>query len=124
MRGIQMETVVELEVYSPRWGHNDTYTFTLKHEFMDISMQGRSARCSWRENRNPEWSGEPLQNIFENDSIYPPAIFQKLVEYVWKEWRSKNITDQKAETEFVELATWLNAITKSKPQTDFWKKYF
>ena len=87
-------------------------------------MQVRKAKCTWRENQDPEWSGESLQRIFHNDSIYPPAIFQDLVEYAWKEWRSGEIDDAQVKIELNELADWLNAITEAKPNTEFWGKYF
>lgn len=119
-----MKTVVELRIYSPRWGHDDTYTFTLTRESMEISMQVRSAKCRWRENLDPEWSGETLEQIMNNDSIYPPAIFQSLVEHVWKEWRKSEINDGQVNAELNELATWLNIITRAKPDTEFWHKYF
>jgi len=59
-----------------------------------------------------------------NDSIYPPTIFQHLDEHAWKEWRNREINDDQAKAERNELATWLNVITHAKPATNFWKKCF
>ena len=119
-----MSLTVDLRIFSPRWGHEDTYSVKLDRDFMEIAVQARKARAKWRDNRDPEWSGESIQRIMRNDHIYPPAVTQDLFEHVWKEWRSGKITDQVAETELQELATWLNAVTRAKPNTEFWNSYF
>jgi hypothetical protein len=44
-----MDTVtVELEIYSPRWGHNDIYKLELKRESLVITQNTRSAKCTVR----------------------------------------------------------------------------
>jgi hypothetical protein len=118
------ETSVELEIYSPRWGHEDTYTIHLTRDVMTITMQVRVAKCTWRENVNPEWSGKTLEGILNNDMIYPPSILQDLIERAWKAWRDGEIDSVQVDTELQELGAWLNTVTKSKPRTDFWKRYF
>lgn len=119
-----METVVELQIYSPRWGHSDTYTFEMAREQMKISMGPRSTTCTWRENLDPLWGGEQLHDILRNDSIYPPEIFQSLIEHAWKSWRNGELDDQGVRTELQVVVEWLNKITEAKPRTDFWRKYF
>ncbi len=119
-----MQTVINIRLFSPRWGHEDTYTITLASEFMEITMQTRHCKCVWQENTDPLWSGEPLIRILQNDSIHPPAIIQNLFEHLWEEWRIGNIDSFQAEVELIELADWLNEITKAKPKSEFWKKYF
>ena len=59
-----------------------------------------------------------------NDSIYPPKVIQNLFEHVWYEWRYENISDQQAKDELEEIAKWVNKVTDSKPNTEFWSKYF
>ena len=78
----------ELEIFSPRWGHKDTYKLELTRESLLITQGPRSAKSTWRENLDPEWSGEKLEDILRNDSIYPPGIFQDLVEHAWLSWRN------------------------------------
>lgn len=119
-----MNTVVELKIFSPRWGNNDTFIFSLDCDSMEINMQGRNAKCRWLEDSDPEWSGEPLKHIMSNDKIYPPEIFQGLIEHAWKEWRNGEINDEQVKVELNELASWLNIITQAKPATEFWRKYF
>ena len=115
---------VELEIYSPRWGHEDTYKIELERDFMEITMQVRKSRATWSETTDPIWSDETLEVIMTNDSISPPAAIQDLFERAWKSWRGGEITDQEVEVELKLLADWLNTITKSKPSSDFWRKYF
>ncbi|MBU0712828.1 hypothetical protein KJ762_02470 [bacterium] len=120
-----MNTTVNLEIFSPRWGHEDTYVVELDQSYMEIRMSARKTRATWRDNLDPEWNTrESIHDIMNNDSIYPPAIIQDLFEHAWLEWRNGNINDQQVNEELQEIATWLNTITRSKPRTDFWSKYF
>ena len=116
--------MLEAQIYSPRWGHDDTYSLDLTQEQLVIRMHAREARCVWREGRDPSWEGEPLEDILRNDSIYPPAIFGQLLEHLWKSWRNGELTPERANEELQEVVGWLNSVTKSKPRTVFWKQYF
>jgi len=115
---------VELEIFSPRWGRNDTYTLAMTRDSLLITMEMRSAGCIWRENLDPEWSGESLVRILGNDSICPPAIFQDLIEHAWKSWRMHELDDSAVNEELQAVAKWLNEITERKPRSEFWRKYF
>lgn len=119
-----MSITLTAEIYSPRWGHNDTYTFELTREAMTISMMAREGKCTWKDSYDPVWTGESLQDMLQNDLIYPPAIFQDLVEHLWTSWRNSEISSTQAQTELHEITSWLNEITKVKPKSDFWSKYF
>jgi len=116
--------IVKLRIFSPRWGHDDTYTVQLEHEFLEIKMQAKTARATWKEMADPEWSGENLTSIMRNDSIYPPAITQDLFEHAWKSWRNGDISEKDVNEELQKLAEWINTITKEKPHSSFWSKYF
>jgi len=115
---------IDISIFSPRWGHEDTYTVKLDKDFMEISMGARKSTAKWRERLDPEWVGEPILSMMQNDHIYPPAITQDLFEHVWKEWRDGQITAQEAENALQEFAKWLNVITHAKPDSEFWNKYF
>jgi hypothetical protein len=119
-----MNTIVELGIFSPRWGHEDTYTVELAQDSMQISMQARRVTATWNDSTDPTWSGESIESIMNNDSIYPPAITQDLFERVWKAWRDGELNDQEAEQELQHIAEWLNVVTKAKPNSEFWRKYF
>lgn len=119
------EITIELNIYSPRWGHTDIYKVVFTRDNLNITTHGkRSTTATWHENRDPEWSGESLEDILRNDSIYPPAVLQSLIEHVWVSWHNGEIDDSTANNELQLIAEWLNKITELKPQSDFWRKYF
>ena len=111
-------------IYSPRWGHEDTYSFIFENDKLTIDFAPRRAYCTWQENHDPKWTGEPFEHMLRNDSICPPDNVSGLVEYIWKAWRNNELNDAAANAELQELVTWLNTITKEKPKTKFWKQYF
>ena len=117
-------TTITAQIYSPRWGHDDNYEFELTPEAMTVSMGIRKSKCVWQENRDPIWQGEPVEAILRNDSIYPPTILPDLLEHLWISWRNGEINESDAQTELDAMINWLNTITKAKPETDFWRKYF
>lgn len=120
----------EIRIYSPRWGHEDTYKIKLDRQQMRIDGVMKHAVCSWVEDRDPKWSGHnegvgnPLENILENDSIYPPTVFVRAIEYAWTEWRDGNLNDQQVQDELQKLCEWVNEVSRSKPKTSFWQKMF
>ena len=117
---------VEIPVYSPRWGHNNTYRISLSREKMQIEFPPRVITCSWVENQDPVWEtlDDSLFEIFENDSIHAPHGFFSALEYAWTNWRNSELDDSEAEKALSVLFDWLNAVTEGKPNTDFWKKWF
>lgn len=117
-------TSLTASIYTPRWGHDDIYTFELSRESMFISHATRQSKCVWRDNRDPEWQGESLESRLQNDSIYPPAILPDLLVHLWTSWRNGKLTDTEAQAELDAVVAWLNALTRAKPRTDFWHKYF
>mgnify|MGYP001810177518 CR=1 FL=1 len=112
------------EIYSPRWGHNDTYVFEFQQDTLTIRFHPRVAICKWQENGDPVWTGEAFEQILRNDSIYPPSILQDLIEHLWMSWRNGDIPVDSVNTELQAIITWLNQITEAKPRTEFWSDYF
>lgn len=115
---------VDLELYSPRWGHDDTYRVDLQPDVMTITMQVRKATCTYQPNADPVWTGEPLSKILRNDSIPPLEQLTNLLEHAWLAWRGGEINDAEVAGELQLLADWINTITKNKPGSPFWKRYF
>lgn len=116
--------ILTANIYSPRWGHDDEYSFDLTLEAMTISRDAQKTKCIWREGLDPEWQGESLENIMRNDNIYPPAILPDLLEYLWRAVRNNELNQAQAQAELNAAADWLNTTTRAKPQTDFWRRYF
>ncbi len=120
----------DVSVFTPRWGHDDTYTVRATRDELTVSAVSKEARCQWVENRDPQWVGHnqtignPLEKILENDSVYPPTVFVRAVEHAWMAWRDATLDDQQFEIELKELVEWLNAVTKAKPESEFWQGVF
>lgn len=117
-------TTFHTRIFSPRWGHEDTYTVDFTQEAMDIRLDHRGARCVWRENLDPEWQGQPLLLLLSNDHIAAPAVFPRMLEYLWQRWRVQELTDQEAGAELQLAVEWLNAVTLAKPRSEFWRGFF
>jgi hypothetical protein len=112
------------QIFSPRWGHEDTYTVELSRKEMIIRRGPQTVRCVHRDGHDPEWQGESLEDILENDSIHPPAVLPRALEYFWRSWRNGEIDDAAAATELAAFVEWLNVMTRAKPRTEFWQRYF
>lgn len=120
----------EICFYSPRWGHEDTYKITMDRQQMRIDGVMKHAICTWVENKNPRWTGHnegignPLQNVLENDSIYPPTVFVRALEHAWTAWRDGKLDDQQVQIEVQQLCDWVNKTSRNRPNTDFWRSIF
>ncbi len=121
------QTSFAVQIYSPSWGQEDRYEITMDREKMTVSLLGITATCSWVESRDPEWSGldattgNPLEQILQNDQIYPPTIFVRALEYAWMAWRDGSLDNQAVFQEVQELCQWVNNVSRSKPTTEFWQ---
>ena len=119
-----------MNLYSPRWGHEDRYEVVATRGDLTFRMGGSLARCDWDEKRGAHWSGyndfagNPLVNMLENDHICPPSVFVRAVEHAWQEWRIGNIDSPKFEREMCILADWVNNVTRHRPRSDFWDAIF
>ncbi len=124
------QTSFKVRLYSPRWGHEDTYEIKLGRQQMRIEHSSKTAVCSRVEGGDPKWSGysenigNPLVNILENDSIYPPTVFVRALEISWIAWRDGRLDDEKLQQEVQQLCVWVNEVSLSKPKTDFWRGVF
>ncbi|WP_111636951.1 hypothetical protein [Marinomonas shanghaiensis] len=114
----------QIEIFSPRWGHNDTYTIKMTNNQMTITAGARSSTAINRPNLDPQWTGEELSRILSNDSITAPDNLKDVLEHAWEEWRNGNIKDPDLQNELEILAAWINAITQHKPKSQFWTNYF
>ncbi len=120
------ETIVELRIFSPRWGHEDTYEIVLTSDSLEIKTPHPSAiaKCNYRERLDSEWVGTDLFSTLRNDAIYAPAVLLEMFVHAWLAWRSNELDDNGVKRELEAIADWLNVISKAKPSTDFWRGYF
>jgi hypothetical protein len=120
-----------VKLHSPRWGTDDPYDIEMDRKQMSVGKLGPSkAILNYVEGRDPEWSGgpfmskHPLVDILENDSIYPPTIFIRALEFAWSAWRNHELDDVEVETEVGKIFDWVNEVSKSRPTTKFWRTKF
>ena len=124
------QTNFEMRLYSPRWGHEDAYHMQLERHQLSVRVLGNRAVCSWVEGFDPEWLGHsggsrnPLEKILENDSIHPPSVFVRALEYAWIAWRDETLDDSQVKAELQALCDWLNTVSRNKPSSDFWRGIF
>jgi len=111
-------------LYSPRWGHEDQYTFVFNMERLTITHGARSCNAVWRSDADPVWSGEDLVQMMQNDGIYPPHGMVDFIEALWKAWRDGRLNNDQPQDELTALAEYINVSTRSLPQTDFWRGIF
>lgn len=121
------EVTLEMHIYTTRWGHADIYDLTFAQEALTISNPSRKATCTWREGLDPEWSKEALSEedsllaMLENDSVYPPSILNRMLERAWFAWRDSEIQADDLQLELNNLSVWLNVVTQTRPQSEFWR---
>lgn len=115
---------LKTRIYTPRYGYEDAYTLEFTQESMTISTEARTTKCVWVESRDPQWTGESLESMLKNDHIYPPAILPRLLEHLWMSWRKGDLSEAEADAELQAVTSWLNEVTRAKPTTDFWRRYF
>lgn len=115
---------LQAKIYSPRWGHDDTYDFDFERDRLRITFKMKAAVCTYRENRDPEWTGTDLNRILEDDSIAPPLKFTAAMENLWGKWRGGELHPNNLAAELQAAIDWLNACTQAKPKTDFWRQFY
>lgn len=132
MKGMPMEhyTSFYVSVFSPRWGHDDDYSFGLRDEEMSVvnrNAPAKKATCTQDENGCCEWtghrntSGNPLVNILADDSIFPPSVFVYAVEAAWRAWADGRLDDKQVRKEVQLLFDWVSWVTQKAPKSDFWR---
>lgn len=92
---------IELQIFSPRWGHDDTYEIELERDHMEIARGANTARADWRDNADPAWSGWTVEGMMGNDSIHPPAVAQRMVPEGLDglaKWRDRRCTSRSGAT--------------------------
>ena len=118
------------KVFSPRWGHEDTYTIMLTRTSLSVALDMRGAECVMHDNGEAEWrgyhrgSGNPLLAILANDSIYAPAVVPEALEWVLGKWHNREASRDELSMAIQELFSWISFTGRQKPASQFWKEYF
>lgn len=104
---------MKLVVYSPRWGHNDTYDVQRTATGWKITFHPKGGDC--------DTLGRPhLFEIFQNDSVPYPHEFGRYMKHLWKKAQELCMSDGEIQEHLDELGIWLQDIAKSEPKGEFW----
>ncbi len=115
-------------IWTPRWGHTDEYTVRMNDKEMTVTQGMQSVRCSLDDNGVCKWDGEngyghPLLRLFNNDSIYPPEVLPRALEWAWEDYRIGS-TKEDLRSGLVELLEWVDSTSRAKPESQFWQGKF
>jgi len=125
-----MQTIIELSIFSPRWGHKDSYEFEFTDEHISLLRGAKEAIAKFDEAGSIVWSGHnvstgnPLLNIMSDDHIYPPVYLIYAIENIWKYWLYNEISEDEFKAEFKKIEPWINDTTNAKPDSEFWNRLF
>jgi hypothetical protein len=124
------EILATFDVYSPRWGHTDGYSFHMTREGFSLQLNTKRAECKLNDDRAAVWSGHnaptgnPLLQIMSDDSIYAPEIVPEALEWVLGKWNRYEAKRETILDALGDLFAWIDHTARAKPSSDFWSEYF
>ena len=125
-----MGITIEANLWSPRWGHDDEYKVTFTQDQVTIVVLKRECSFTNDSEGNLKWinnisrAENPLYEILNNDSIYPPENLIRCIWYLWERWKDHGLSKEFVTEQLESLVEWVNTTTKAKPKTEFWSNYF
>jgi hypothetical protein len=122
---------IEVQVYSPRRGHNDAYTIIFHDDGIKISgHEPKEANCRIIAGSEPHWSGHnegtgnPLLNIMADDQIDAPPVIVMALEYAWAKWNKRAMHHTEITDAIKELFAWVDLVAKNRPKHTLWLEAF
>lgn len=99
---------MKLEVYSRRWGHNDSYTVTHAATGWNVSYLSIGGLC--------DKQGKPyLMENLDHDSINYPEALGEYMEWLWQKVKEQNMTDAEVQEELNKIGLWIQTTEKASP---------
>jgi hypothetical protein len=106
----------------------------IKYEFIFTKSQlivkgDTEIECSYIDEKiGPIWRGginkNPFVHELETNNVFPPSNFIKAIEIAWVDWIRAKLSDSQLKSALISLIDWLNSITKSKPDNNYWADKF
>lgn len=99
---------MHLEVYSRRWGHNDSYRFERTDRGWEIGYVAIGGEC--------DPAGDPY--LYENlvqDGINYPADLGRYLAFVWETARENDLADDEVQEYLDQLGQWIQITEKNTP---------
>ncbi|MFH1108488.1 MAG: hypothetical protein V1790_04720 [Planctomycetota bacterium] len=114
-----------VNIFSPRWGHDDQWTFSWRENGFEVTGGPHHAVVVYEVDdsggckETALFERHPLITMFHNDSINVPDCTFFMLRYLWVQL--KNGEDVRlAQSALDDLAHWINATTRSRPKTGYW----
>ncbi len=102
------EGLMDLEVYSRRWGHNDTYRVDITDAGWYISHFTIGGEC--------DPGGKPyLFENFEQDVINYPADIGNYLAFLWERAKKDDLSDDEVQRHLNALGQWIQTTERSTP---------
>ncbi len=105
----------EVQIYSRRWGHVDSYTVIRNEKGWTISHFGTGGQS--------DKTGNPyLFKILNHDSINFPEELPGYMEWLWQRAEEDGLTHEEVQDALNELTTWINLCEQNSPR-GIWKGF-
>jgi hypothetical protein len=99
---------MKLEVYTRRFGRNDSYAVEHTKNGWQISNISIGGVC--------DKQGKPyLFENLEHDSINYPEALGEYMEYLWEKAKEQSMNDEQIQTELNSIGAWIQATEKASP---------
>lgn len=102
-------TTINLEIYTVRWGHCDTYRITINKNGWIVENIAIGGQCNQK--------GHPyLFRNLEQDNVQYPHQLEDWMNYCWDECMEKNWTQAQLEEALTSIFEWVNTVEKNAPR--------
>lgn len=102
----------KINVFSRRWGHDDTYTLKRIESGWDIRFISRGGES--------DKQGNPaLFEILDADSINYPAALGEYLEFLWYQAEAEGLTEVEIQEYINKLGEWISITEKNSPKGIF-----
>jgi hypothetical protein len=99
---------VRFEVFSRRWGHNDSYRVERTEEGWTISYHAIGGPC--------DPTGEPyLYDNLRQDGINYPADLGSYLAWLWERAKTENLSDDEIQKYLDQLGQWIQITERNTP---------
>jgi hypothetical protein len=99
---------MELEVYSRRWGHSDTYQVSKTSKGWNVAHLAIGGAC--------DKTGAPyLFDNLDHDSINYPQALGEYMEWLWEQATSGNMSEEQLKQNLDMIGKWIQATEQSSP---------
>lgn len=117
-----------IKVFSPRWGHDDTWDFYLDGEGWKVQFgtgtHGCRLHCEDSVNDADEIKEDKqFFHWARNDMINVPEVLPRFLRYLCAEYKEGEINEEQIQEELDALAEWINAVTRFRPTSSKFKSY-